>query len=157
MFFLSFPILPNNITETCNHSIPINEIYYQKMDENICPLECNRYLMLSSTSSDLFPTRSYAQEMLMRRPDYFERLFNKSADKITYEMIRENFVSVSIRFSSLTVTDMFEDPAITFVGLISNLGGIAGLFLAVSFLSFMEFVDLGISVAIILCKSFSKN
>lgn len=100
-------------------------------------------------SSDVFPTKNYAVEMLLNRPGYMERVFSLDLDEITFRTIRESFTSVSIRFDSLSVIELVEEPALTITDLVSNLGGIVGLFIAASFLSCMDLVDLTVAISII--------
>ena len=45
-------------------------------------------------------------------------------------------------FSSLTYENIVESPAMTFGQLMSNLGGLLGLYLGVSFVAFFEVIEL---------------
>ena len=54
----------------------------------------------------------------------------------------------------MTYTLMLELPKIKIVDLVANLGGILGLFIGISFLSFVEILEIILEIFIIL---FEKN
>lgn len=56
--------------------------------------------------------------------------------------IQNNYVSVDIVCETARVEVYREDPSISSVDLISNIGGNTGLWIGISFLSIMEFVEM---------------
>jgi hypothetical protein len=91
-----------------------------------CPLEC--------TNKDFQFTSSFSQ----LTPDY------------------RNTANVNIYYESLSYLEMIESEAITITDLISRIGGILGLFLGISFMSFMEFVDMFFKIFLILISKIKK-
>lgn len=51
-------------------------------------------------------------------------------------------ISVAIRFDGLGYTEIKESPIMNLVDLMSNIGGIGGLFLGISLLSFVEIIEI---------------
>lgn len=145
------PSIPDSGLAVCNKSLPTRAYRFREPnDEDECPLECNLRTISSQFSSDVFPSRNYAKEMIRKDNDYINNIFG--TNNVTYEMIKSSFSSISIKFESLSVTELIEEPAVTKVALISNIGGIAGLFLAPSFLTCIELFDLAIAVSILTFK-----
>jgi hypothetical protein len=91
-----------------------------------CPLEC--------TNKDFQFTSSFSQ----LTPNY------------------RNTANVNIYYESLSYLEMIESEAITITDLISRIGGILGLFLGISFMSFMEFVDMFFKIFLILIRKIEK-
>ena len=48
---------------------------------------------------------------------------------------------VNVYYETLSYIQIDEAPSMDFVGLLSNIGGVAGLFLGVSVLSFVEIIE----------------
>lgn len=55
--------------------------------------------------------------------------------------IQKNVVMVSIYFSTMTVEEVTESPAYTWLALLSDVGGAFGLILGATFLTLIEFID----------------
>lgn len=111
-----------------------------------------------ATSSDEYPTRNYFKQLVAFRPNYFESAFNRSVDKISYEMVKKSFASLQIRYDKLSIRENSEQPAVPSMNLISNLGGLLGVFVGLSFLSFMEIFEFGFVTALLFYTiRFSKN
>lgn len=69
--------------------------------------------------------------------------FNKNIDVNIYEQIESgNIVSVNVYFKSNSIKKITEKPAILPQDLLANVGGAMGLFLGISFLSFVEIVEI---------------
>ena len=108
---------------------------------NYCPLECStvNYQVLTSTLD--FPTSGNIS--LKDQTGYFDSKF------ANYEEVKKRFYSLVIFYEDLKYTLITESPNIEFVDLVSNVGGILGVFLGISFLSFIEIVELIIQYIII--------
>ena len=89
--------------------------------DNLCPLECD------SISFDVSKiTRNLEQDY-----DYYsERYLNNSKD---YK--KENILIGKIQYTSMKYNDMSQTAKITFTDLVSNIGGVVGVFLEMSFFS----------------------
>ena len=55
--------------------------------------------------------------------------------------IQKNFVQLTVQCESLTVEHYNQTPSISWVALLSNIGGQTGLWIGISFLSLMELVE----------------
>ena len=69
-----------------------------------------------------------------------------------YEQVQKRFVSVKIYFNEMKYTFISQKPKTEVVDLVSNMGGTMGLFLGVSFLSFVEIFELIVEISLILFK-----
>ncbi len=72
----------------------------------------------------------------------------------TYEQVSKHFSSILIYYKELKYTLISQEPRTMLFNVISNIGGILGLFLGISFLSFMELVE--ILFQVIYIKYFTK-
>ncbi|CAF1024353.1 unnamed protein product [Brachionus calyciflorus] len=101
-----------------------SDLYFDLMGKNyidnickpLCPLECYSVKYSKSIS--------------------FSRLNQDSKD----------IAEINIYFEDFSYTEIEENQIMTEVGLVSNIGGIAGLFLGVSFLTFVEIVAICLDV-----------
>ena len=67
----------------------------------------------------------------------------KNFNKIeTIDEARKNMLLVNIYYSDISYTYISESPYWTWTSLFSNFGGQLGLFIGMSVLSFIEFIDL---------------
>ena len=110
-------------------------------DNNECPLACETRDLDFTTSTGEYPTRNYVKQTIALNPEYFGRIFNTTVDNITYEMVKNNFASVEIKYDKLSIRELRELPAVSGPNLISNLGGLLGIFIGPSFLTFMEIFE----------------
>ena len=69
----------------------------------------------------------------------------------TYEQVSKHFSSILIYYKELKYTLISQEPRTMLFNVISNIGGILGLFLGISFLSFMELVEILFQVIYIKC------
>lgn len=70
-------------------------------------------------------------------------------ENITYEMFRKSFAAVNVYFNEIKMTEMEEAEAMTFVELISDIGGTMGLFISFSILGLIEFVEVIVEAAVL--------
>jgi len=107
-----------------------------------CPIECD------SISYILTPyyTGPLQDEKFLRRITQF-KVQNK-----TLEEFKQNLVYISVYYSSLEYTKIEQIPKTELFDLISNIGGTLGLFIGVSFLSFIEFFELSYEVILFLIR-----
>lgn len=103
-----------------------------------CPQECDSIEYDLSSSVMDFPSPFYADLFIRKHklfPDNYKNL-------TTFENIKQSVVKINIYFSDISYTSIKEVPAKTFEQLIGDLGGILGLCLGASLLSFIEIVEL---------------
>ena len=117
-----------------------------------CPVECERTYYTYSNSIAEFPTLKYSNYIR----NYSQFRLNYS--NMTYEEMRKNVAKVNIFYDELKQTVLSESVKTEISDLISNLGGLLGLFLGLSFLSLIEFVELILQTFLIMFKDFNiKN
>jgi hypothetical protein len=71
-------------------------------------------------------------------------------------LIKESVLSFNIYYEDLSYVEYRQSPKTRLADLISNIGGIVGVFIGASFLSFVEIVECAIEVVLIL-KSAKKH
>ena len=142
-------------SEKINQTIPFEDIECMKkfinefadsidtLNECNCPMECNSNYFTQLISYSQFPTRQYSQYLIQ------SKFFNGSSN-ITFEYLRESMALVQIYFDELKTTVLTESIKMQAADLISSLGGLLGLFMGLSFLSFVEIFDFLINWFILL-------
>jgi hypothetical protein len=100
-----------------------------------------------------YPSEAYA-ESLMQNPKIQAKYASNPAD-LTYDSLKRNLVQVSVYYGDLGYILYEELENMSLEDLISNIGGTLGLFLGMSFLSFMEILD--VILQIIFYKKPSDN
>ena len=76
---------------------------------------------------------------------------------ITVAELEKMLISFEVFFPSLQHTVVSQSPSITFLDLVSNLGGTLGVFLGASVLSLLETGEFLIAASTILLKRNGKN
>jgi hypothetical protein len=107
--------------------------------ENKCPLECEVVSYTTSITTSHFPSDSYADHLLMN-PE-IQNKFTNSTD-LTKDELRKNVLSLNIYLDSFEYTEITELASQSLLDLIASIGGTFGLFIGISFLSFLEVCDL---------------
>ena len=98
-----------------------------------CPLECESEFYTLTTSSLDYPTKIYA-DMLSSQGAILNRFNNI---KPTYQQLKQSIASININYNQLGYTQFKEAQKITAIDFVTNVGGEMGLFLGLSFLSFI--------------------
>lgn len=119
--------------------------YFYEFCLKECPLECEVMWFDKTISQNQFSNY-----------EYDEKIRNHSLFK-SKSVRTEDLVVVNVYFSSLSYTKISEIPTTKIVDLISAIGGIAGLFLGVSMLTFVEVIEAFVEIIIILTNSKKIN
>ena len=112
-----------------------------------CPLECDSYTYKATLSTTEFPSLSYAELLAAKKNVSVE--LNQEANNIVGDeknLWRNGFVSLNVFYKSQVITVITERPQTSVDEFISELGGTLGLFLGISFLSFVEFIEIGVEL-----------
>lgn len=125
--------------------------FLNSLCNDLCPQECDMTHFDVSVSYLDFPTYLTYKDILATYLEQLAKLFK--TENITYEMFAKSFVGVNIYFNEFKVTEMEETAAMSFVELVSNIGGTIGLFISFSLLGFVEFIELVIESIILTWKS----
>jgi hypothetical protein len=124
----------------------INE--YCKLD---CPLECNSIEFNIDVITSSFPNENYAKELMNNS---IIKSKYPAGYNITLEDLSKSLVQFSVYYKNFDYTLVSQTPKQELVDCVSNFGGLLGLFVGMSFLSFGELIEALIEVLIIL---FEKN
>ena len=107
----------------------------------------NRLLLTISLAD--FPTMIAVEQLFSI--DSIMRMFPNESDR-NFDNFKQTLASVIIYYDELKETITTQDAKIAIVDLIANIGGILGLFLGMSFLSFVEFFEILFQIIIISYK-----
>ena len=117
------------------------------------PLECDSVDLCASSHAAAFPSENYARLMKLL-PALQARFPNMT---ISDEMLTKSVLEVSVYYEHPSYQLVEQYASLSLIDLIASLGGTLGLFLGVSFLSFIELLEVSIEIAIILVGSFKKH
>lgn len=115
-----------------------------------CPLECESQTFKLTISSSDFPTRAYANQ-LVNHSSLLDR-FYANASLVTYEQLKSNLLALEIYYADMKYTYIEEIEKTSFLDLVAGVGGTLGLFIGMSFLSFLEVADVLIECAYVLIR-----
>ena len=133
------------------------QVFKEFFDKNVyevchphCPLECETILYSITTSFSKFPNFVY-----------YKRLINNSmitskypvGYNITYSDIQQSVIAFNVYYDDLKFISISEVAKTTTTDLISNVGGLLGLFIGISFLSFGEIIEMILEVIFILFEN----
>lgn len=110
-----------------------------------CPLECESVSYNLYTSQAEYPSKNYAK-LLMRNPWIRTKYASKNLSELTEESLKRNMVEITVYYSNLGYENYEEMENMSGLDLASNVGGTLGLFLGMSFLSLIEFVDVFLQI-----------
>jgi len=117
-----------------------------------CPLECNSGEYQIATSFSQYPTRQYAENSLINNPIIASKFPNGT---LNYEIIKQSVLSLNVFYDTLSYTEYIESPKLEIFDLVSNIGGIIGVFVGASLLSVFEIVEVAIEILAVLFKKTS--
>jgi hypothetical protein len=105
----------------------------QKCSE-YCPLECDSIEYSLSTYTLDYPNTGNISER--DKTKHFSSKFE------TYEEVQKSFYSLVIYYKDLKYTFVKEEADMVLADLVSNIGGILGVFIGYSIISFLEIIEL---------------
>ena len=114
-----------------------------------CPLECESITYSVSMSFADYPNPQYATNAALNSP-----LKSQISNNTAYDILKKSLVSINVFYSDLKYTSVSQIPKVSLEDLISNIGGTLGLFIGISFLSFIEIFDM---ILVILFVLFGKK
>lgn len=110
-----------------------------------CPLECNTMSFSFKISSTQFMNNFYEKTYLSQSRIKKLYEFNKLNTSL-----RENLAKIIVYYETLDYTEMEESASTDFAKLLSDIGGIAGLFLGISVLSTVELFEIVMRIIFLL-------
>jgi hypothetical protein len=99
-----------------------------------CPSECDSMTYMITSSYEALPKSG--------KISYKSKMENGLNSFETYEQVSRHFSSILVYYKELKYTRISQEPKTMLFNVISNVGGILGLFLGISFLSFMEIFEM---------------
>lgn len=120
-----------------------------------CPLECNRAIYSAYTSFVEYPSKAYGN--ILRKNSKILALFGNDVSAITDDALKRTLLQMNIYYSELSYHQYSESEKTSMTDLVSGIGGTLGLFLGMSFLSFIEILDLLFQIGHILIKPKRSN
>ena len=112
----------------------------------LCPLECDSVTYDFSIYNSEFPTE-LLYNLFISDKEFVGKYFRNESD-ISYEKFKERAIALNVYYPQFSYTVITELRKIPIIDLFSNIGGTLGLFLGISFLSFIEIVELVIEILI---------
>lgn len=115
------------------------EIQAKKIDSCLqyCPLECDSSHYAIETSFTKYPGYYYSEgSLLFKLLESFEL-----SEKDEAERLLDGALSFNVYYDVLEYTLISEKPQTLLVDLVSNIGGLLGIFIGISFLSILEIFE----------------
>ena len=81
---------------------------------------------------------------------------NLSSSILSYSYLQSTLSKINIFYQEMTYTSISESPALLIEDLIAFIGGNLGLFLGMSLLSVIEFIDMFVQFIFILIRNSNK-
>lgn len=135
----------------CAVQFNFNEFQSENFIENNCfpqcPLECKSLTYTATTSHGDYPTEALSKKYLQ-----YQQIQKLYLNKTFSSSLSSNLVSLSVFYEKLAYTTIEESPNLDLVTLLSNLGGIAGLFLGISALSLVELFEILFEMVYVFCN-----
>jgi len=141
-----------NSTNSCQSSennncmVSITKLFFEgnvlKTCLPYCPSECDTQSFSVSISSSLYPIHSYALE-LMNNSIINSKFLNES---ISPEKVKNSVLSVNVSYKDLSFIVIGQQPKLILPDLVSNVGGILGVFIGMSLLSLVEIIEILLQV-----------
>jgi hypothetical protein len=133
-----------------------SKYYFPECD---CPIECEYNYYKYTISIAEYPTRQYSAYLM--NSTLVKSIINKTHtlnDSMElYELLKKSVARVRIHYGESMQTFITEYAKTQLADLISSVGGILGLFLGLSFLSFIEIFDLLIQIFYVFIKHVKIN
>ncbi len=104
------------------------EDHFNSVCHKLCPSECETIKFSVSTSFSDFPSKM-SYNLWSNSP----KMLNKDNEPRPFESLKREMIYLYIYFDELKYMSTRELPNITFIELLSNIGGTLGLFLGIYF------------------------
>jgi hypothetical protein len=140
--YISAPLVYNCIT-TKYYEFIGNNLYELCLPE--CPLECDSIRYDVSVSASTFPNKQTSDGLI-----YIYNGLDFSRNNLTFEQYKSNLVAFNVYYEELVYTQISESAKMTSIDLVANIGGVLGLFLGTSVLTFTEWIELIVEIIFIL-------
>ena len=152
-----------NPSEISCAMIAADDFYNQDINTKCspyCPRECDSITYSLSVSHSFFPNPKFS-DFLISHPTIqtkFQlaktltndtKLFTNDSVYIDKDELKKSLAMININYDDVKYTKVSQIPKMTFEDLLANIGGQLGLFIGISFLSFVEIIDTLIQIIFI--------
>jgi hypothetical protein len=113
----------------------IDKFDFQSSCADECPLECDSVAYELTEKILKVNVSSFFSDLIranMNRP---------GLTNVSFEHLQKNLMIFNVNFDTLSYTNLVELPKTTLTNLVAELGGTIGVFLGLSFISFLEIVE----------------
>lgn len=117
----------------------------QSICGDLCPLECDSVIFSQYTSFSDYPSEIYAKSLISNPK--IQSFYSSNLSQLTYESLKRNILQINVYYGDLGYERYEEISKMSWIDLISSIGGTLGLFLGMSFLSFVEILDMVLQIA----------
>jgi hypothetical protein len=124
-----------------------------KICSPLCPQECDSMNFKLSVSSLQFPNKLYGKTLMSNK--IISSKFSNGA--LHHNDLKQSVLSLKIFYNDLTYTLISQQPKMQLFDLISNIGGLLGLFLGVSFLTLAEVLEAFLAIFQILIANLKSK
>ncbi|XP_053329152.1 amiloride-sensitive sodium channel subunit gamma-2-like [Spea bombifrons] len=114
-----------------------------------CPLQCREELYELTVSGSQWPSTAFIENFSKELKEMGGQM-KDIADSPA--LIRDNFVKVVVYFKQLNFELIEEEPSMTEINLISNMGGLVGLWVGFSVCTLAEFFELFLDVLLLFIR-----
>ncbi|XP_063792325.1 degenerin unc-8-like isoform X1 [Pseudophryne corroboree] len=111
-----------------------------------CPLQCKEEIYELTVSGSQWPSTAFIENFSKELKEWGGQM-RDIADNPA--LIRDNFVKVVVYFKQLNFELIEEEPSMTEINLISNMGGLVGLWVGFSVCTLAEFFELFLDVLLL--------
>ncbi|ESO09376.1 hypothetical protein HELRODRAFT_168357 [Helobdella robusta] len=130
----------NKSDEECMAEVTQSSENGSSQCNNDCPKPCQENIYVISISTSMWPSENYKatlMKILEKHHDIFPRELNDSD-----YFIDSNYGRLVVYYSTLAYTQTSETPSYELKQFLSDIGGILGLYIGFSVLTFVEFIEL---------------
>ena len=138
-----------------NYNI-IFENFVEECDQ-FCLNECDHVFFSKTFTTATYPTPWYANLLLQRNSlNDIMRYNNLNTSILSYSYLQSTLSKINVFYQEMTHTSISESPALLIEDLIAFICGNLGLFLGMSLLSIIEFIDMFVQFIFILIRNSNK-
>ena len=117
-----------------------SEYYINTYCLPLCPLECNQSSFeVTLSTTDIIP------EYFAAKVQEKAKSLNVTNRTLSLEEIKNSIIKFNIFYQSMSYTVSTESPSLDIISLLAYIGGTLGLFLGISVLTFVEFVEIALA------------
>ena len=142
-----------NVTNNCTINV-YNDFDYEENCSKQCPIECE---ITSFGLSEKVYQYTVPDSEILYKEELIKLLNDSNITNKSDVELNQKIIWLLIYYEDLSYTQIIQIPKMTLPDLVSNVGGILGVFLGISLLSFVEILEFLVEVLLILRKKSKIN